>query len=58
MGLTFLAKGIDGDGSINVPRPIFSSKSVNPSRVSKGFKLVMNIWSLKIFKELTMQETY
>ena len=33
-GTNFLTKGIDGDGSINVPRPIFSSKSVNTSRVS------------------------
>ena len=33
-GTNFLTKGIDGDGSINVPRPIFSSKTLNTSRVA------------------------
>ena len=30
----FESAGIDGDGSVNVPRPIFSSKTLNTSRVS------------------------
>ena len=33
-GTSFEAKGIDGDGSKNVPRPIFSAKSINTSRVT------------------------
>jgi len=33
-GTAFEAKGIDGDGSKNVPRPIFSAKSTNTSRVT------------------------
>ena len=30
----FETAGIDGDGSVNVPRPIYSSKSINTSRIS------------------------
>ena len=30
----FESAGIDGDGSVNVPRPIFSSKTLNTSKVS------------------------
>ena len=33
-GTSFEAKGIDGDGSKNVPRPIFSSKTINTTRVT------------------------
>lgn len=37
-GTNFLTKGIDGTGDINVPRPIFSAKTLNSSRV-KGLQI-------------------